>query len=192
MNIFYLSEDPVEAAQMMVDRHVVKMILETAQILSTTHRILDGKEVIGINSKSGRKQTTWELPDDRNNLFYNSTHMNHPSTVWARQNVENYDWLYRHFVAIGREYSYRYGKQHLSITKLRDTLSSAPNNMRLGQMTKIPSCMDEKYIISDDPVLNYRNYYKYGKAHLHNWKNRMPPKWITEENNESKYLEEVG
>ena len=48
MNIFYLSEDPLEAAQMMVDRHVVKMILESAQLLSTAHRILDGEEVVNV------------------------------------------------------------------------------------------------------------------------------------------------
>ena len=44
MNIFYLDRDPVIAAQMMCDKHVVKMILESAQMLSTAHRVLDGDE----------------------------------------------------------------------------------------------------------------------------------------------------
>jgi hypothetical protein len=80
MNIFFLSEDPYEAARMQVDKHVVKMILESAQLLSTAHRILDGDDQ-GV------------LPDFETRLFYRATHKNHPSAKWIRESVENYNWL---------------------------------------------------------------------------------------------------
>jgi hypothetical protein len=78
----------------MVDRHVVKMILETAQLLSTAHRLLDGTE--SIDTSSGRKKRVYTLPDERDAVLYSATHANHPSAVWARQSVENYNWLVDH------------------------------------------------------------------------------------------------
>ena len=91
MNIFYLDRNPEIAAQMMCDKHVVKMILESAQMLSTAHRVLDGD---GYANKYG---------------LYKSTHKNHPSAIWARTNGENYVWLWNNFDALRSEYSYRYG-----------------------------------------------------------------------------------
>ncbi len=80
MNIFYLSKDTKECSQMHVDKHCVKMILEYAQLLSTAHRVLDGTCMIGI-SDLGRKRTSWILPDNRYNILYKATHINHPSAV---------------------------------------------------------------------------------------------------------------
>jgi hypothetical protein len=74
----------------MVDRHVVKMILESAQLLSTAHRVLDGVAVIG-GKLGGRKKTEWVLDDARQDVLYKATHMNHPSAIWARKSVENYN-----------------------------------------------------------------------------------------------------
>ena len=76
MNIFYLDEDPILAAQMHCDKHVVKMILESAQLLSTAHRLLDGNK----------------LADERG--LYKATHINHPSSIWVRKSSENYYWLW--------------------------------------------------------------------------------------------------
>jgi len=92
MNIFYLSHDTEECAQMHVDKHVVKMILEYAQLLSTTHRVLN-------NVHEG-------------SIFYKATHVNHPSAVWTRQSCENYFWLYDLLVDLCCEYTYRYKKTH--------------------------------------------------------------------------------
>ena len=89
MNIFYLDKDPVVAAQMMCDKHVVKMILESAQMLSTAHRVLDGDTYA---NKVG---------------LYKMAHKNHPSTIWARSSIENYDWLSGHMQALMKEYTYR-------------------------------------------------------------------------------------
>jgi hypothetical protein len=177
MNIFYTDSDPVIAAQKLGDKHVVKMILESIQMLSTAHRILDGKEY--IDSSSGRKIKRWSLDDNREHILYKATHINHPSNAWVRTSVENYLWLVEHMFAMGEEYTHRYGKRHKSIVNLGYTLQSPPFNLKSYDMTQIPSCMPEEYILgSQDPVANYRNYYKYAKVNMHTWKNRTPPTWL--------------
>jgi len=192
-----LSKDPRECARWMVDKHVGgKMVVESAQLLSTAHRVLDGLCVLvtyktpdkwmdlpfeGMQElKPGklRKKKVWVLDDYRNDILYASTHINHPSAVWARQSVENYNWLVDHLFALGDEYTYRYGKKHKTIEKLGYTLQSPPHNLREWDWTKMPSCMDKEYIVSDDPITNYRNYYTVGKSRMHSWKNRQPPEWI--------------
>ncbi len=184
MNIFYTDSDPVKAAQNLGDKHVVKMILESIQMLSTAHRILDGREAIveGYVDEFGikhKKKKLWVLTDARDNILYKATHINHPSNVWVRTSVENYLWLVEHMFAMGEEYTHRYGKRHKSIVNLGYTLQSPPFNLKAYDMTQIPSCMPEEYILgSQDPVANYRNYYKYAKVNMHKWKNRTPPTWL--------------
>lgn len=166
----------------MVDSHVVKMIIETAQLLSTAHRIIDGEQVLVElrHKETGKvkKKNVWILPDNRNDIVYACTHVNHPSAIWTRQSVENYNWLVDHLYHLGKEYTHRYEKRHLTIEKCFYTLQSPPHGLRDWDWTKPPSAMDESYIISDDPIVNYRNYYKHGKERLHKWKNRQPPPWI--------------
>jgi hypothetical protein len=178
MNIFYVNSDPEVAARSMVDRHVVKMILETAQLLSTAHRVIDGEEYVG-QTQTGRKAKRWRLSGNVDAIMYAATHINHPSAVWVRENSANYNWLYDHLLALGREYTHRYGRTHLTIDKLKDILKDAPENIEQSNvMTKMPSCMDKQYIVSVDPIINYRNYYNYGKTDLLRWSNRPPPQWI--------------
>lgn len=163
MNIFFLHEDPVKAAQMQADKHVVKMVLETAQMLSTNHRILDGDEK-GV------------LPDARQENFYKATHRNHPSTVWARQSVENYNWLADHLAALLQEYTFRYNKEHKTGRLLYD-LQSPPLALNDWDWTTPPSCMPEEYQVGSY-VDNYREYYRKAKSHLHKWTKREPPNWL--------------
>lgn len=177
MNIFYIDHDPVQAAQWMVDKHVVKMILESAQLLSTAHRLHDGREVEG-KSKTGRKARRWILDDSRDPVVYQATHINHPSAVWCRESVENYNWLVDHFFALMAEYTYRYDKQHKCYGELSYMLQSPPKNLQKYDFTPMPSAMDDQYKISDDPLTNYRNYYIMGKTRMHKWTNRQPPEWI--------------
>lgn len=177
MNIFYIDSDPIQAAQWMVDRHVVKMILESAQLLSTAHRLLDGKEFVG-KSPSGRNIKRWELYDAREPVLYSATHVNHPSAIWCRSSIENYNWLVEHMFALMKEYTHRYDKKHKCEGDLSYMLQSPPKNLQEYDWTTMPSCMDEKYIISDDPIINYRNYYKVGKSDLHSWKKREKPEWL--------------
>ena len=184
MNIFYLSNSVDECAEWAVDRHVVKMILETSQLLSTAHRVLDGIETAGV-SQSGRKKKIWVLPDDRNDTLYSATHTNHPSSVWVRQSNNNYNWLYCLLGAYLKEYTYRYGKVHsIERSGLFTALATPPQNIPVGPFTQPTVAMDAKYIISDDARINYKNYYKQGKSHLFAWKKRSMPEWITEKNYE--------
>jgi len=177
MNIFYLSEDPRQAAEWMVDKHVVKMILESAQLLSTAHRVIDGTETVGT-SATGRKAKRWVLADGRDEIMYSATHVNHPSAVWIRQSVENYSWLVEHFFALCQEYTYRYNKTHLTQQKLGYYIQSPPYKLKDWDFTTPPSCMDPSYIVSDNVVENYRNYYRLGKANLHSWTRREKPVWM--------------
>jgi hypothetical protein len=176
MNIFFVDTSPAIAAQSLVDKHVVKMILESAQLLSTAHRVLDGQEYIDTNGK--RKMKRWELPDSRESVLYKATHVNHPSNIWTRSSIENYNWLTDHFFALLLEYTYRYGKQHKCAGSIAYTLTSPPINLKEYDMTEIPSCMPDIFRISSKPVENYRNYYKLGKSHLHKYTKRAPPEWL--------------
>jgi hypothetical protein len=176
VNIFYLSDDPVEAAKWMVDRHVVKMILESAQLLSTAHRYLDGKMLVAQND-NGRKMKRWVLDDARELALYKATHINHPSAVWCRTSVENYLWLVEHFAALLDEYTHRYGKRH-KCSDLLYPLQSPPFNLKEYDRTKMLCAMPDEYKISADPVENYRQYYRVGKSRMHKWTNREAPEWI--------------
>ena len=182
MNVFYLDEDPKQCAEWMVDKHVVKMIVETAQLLSTAHRVIDGLElkVLLRHPETGktRNKKVWVLDDYRNDIFYAATHINHPSAIWCRESVSNYNWLVDHLFALSDEYRFRYNKRHLTIEKLGYDIQSPPHGLKEWDWTPPPCAMDQQYVISDDPIVNYRNYYKYSKSNLHKWKNRQPPAWI--------------
>lgn len=179
MNIFYVDSDPIIAAQNLVDRHVVKMILESAQLLCTAHRVLDGREIVTY-TKNNRRQKYWLIEsDNRETILYKATHVNHPSAVWARTSVENYNWLFDHFHALGNEYTFRYGKKHKCLRgEMPLLLSAPPHKLRDFDFTTPPSAMAPEYIVSEDPVQNYRNYYKNGKSRLHQWTSRTPPSWM--------------
>ena len=164
------------------DKHVVKMILEYCQLLSTAHRILDGKETIGL-SPSGRKAKRWLLNDDRNDILYSATHMNHPSAVWCRANTENYLWLHSLLVELCAEYTYRYGKVHkCQQTGLVEALGTSPNNIPVGEFTQPTPAMPDEVRIAGDSKASYRNYYINNKTHLASWKgkvnSRNQPEWF--------------
>ena len=185
MNIFYIDKSPAKCAEQMVDKHVVKMILETAQLLSTAHRILDGieytekKYVPGSLPPRYRNVKRWSLDTDRDKVLYQATHINHPSAVWCRQSNNNYNWLFAHFLSLLNEYTYRYGKRHkCSDPAFVDALRQPPLSIPVGYFTPVTPAMADEYIISNDSVTNYRNYYSKGKVHLHKWTKRQPPDWL--------------
>jgi len=171
MNIFYIDENPVQAAQWMVDKHVVKMILESAQLLSTAHRILDGTKT-KVNNK-----TVYTLYDEREPIMYKATHINHPSAIWTRTAVENYNWLVDHFFALCNEYTHRYNKKHKCFS-MGYILQSPPKNLCDFDMTEMPKCMPDEYKDPNSVINSYRNYYRLGKKDLHRWTNRNPPEWL--------------
>jgi hypothetical protein len=152
------------------------MILEYAQLLSTAHRVLGGTLLTGI-SDSGRKTTSWILPDADNDILYKATHINHPSAIWVRQSDLNYMWLYVMFRALLSEYTYRYGKQH-ACERLIPSLENLPRNFIVGKFTEPTPAMPPEYIVAGDSVQSYKNYYNGSKKHLHNWKLRPIPDFI--------------
>lgn len=155
MNIFFLSPDPKQCAQWHCDKHVVKMILEYSQLLSTAHRFCKGN-----------------VTDT-----YKATHVNHPSAVWARDNIENYYWLFDLLCALHTEYEFRYEKIHKS-KRLLPILMTPPLGISGGPFYAPIQAMPDEYKVPTDSVAAYRNYYKNAKTHLHVWTKRPKPDWI--------------
>jgi hypothetical protein len=155
------------------------MILEYAQLLSTTHRVLDGKESVGL-SASGRKQKVWLLSDKRNGALYKATHINHPSAVWARQNQQNYIWLSQLLHRLCKEYTHRYGKIHkVEREGLLEELYNWPMNIPMGEFTEPTPAMPDEYKVSGDSIQSYKNYYIGDKKRMFSWKNRETPSWVS-------------
>jgi hypothetical protein len=136
VNIFYLDKCPYKAAEAQYNKHVVKMILESAQMLCTAHHVL-GSSV---------------------NIPYKAAHINHPSTMWVRENSSHYDWLYKHMIALGLQYTHRYGKTHVSITKCLEELRTHPDNIPNEDFKQPPQCMPDEYK-DKCSIQAYWNYY---------------------------------
>jgi len=185
MNIFYLDEDPVVAAQLMCNKHISKMIVETAQMLSTCHRMLDG-QYSKRSSVSGKRMVPYyELPDWREDVMYKAVHFNHPCNVWIRETTSNYDWLYNHFLGLGKEYEERYGRTHDTITKLKKPLWNKPNNIRQDKLTPPALAMTDRpeCIIPGNPVKSYQNFYITKQERFKMvWPEGKEPKWFVRHN----------
>lgn len=153
MNLFFLDKNPDKCAAAHVDRHCVKMILESAQILS--------------NAYGGKGP-------------YKISHINHPMCVWARASRANFRYVVAYMEALCREYTFRYGKVHKSSQHL-EFFRNAPEGMVEGQFSQPPRCFGElKGILpeTDCFVSDYRRYYNNGKRHLFKWKVRGVPDWV--------------
>lgn len=179
MNIFYLDSDPVECAKQHCDKHVVKMIIEYAQLLCTAHRIIDGEMYVG-KTKTGRNVKRWLLKGTREESLYKASHVNHPSAVWARACMKNYMWLFKLFAACCDEYTHRYGKVHLTDQKFRRILRAPPNNIALTELTEIPQAMPD-HCKMPSPIDAYRKYYVVEKQRFAKWTNRQTPEWFLNE-----------
>lgn len=178
MNIFYLDRDPRVAAMYHHDKHVIKMILECAQLLSTAHRVIDGEQY--IDTSSGRKIKRWRLKDDSmESTLYKATHVNHPSAVWARQSVDNYKWLYELFFFLCKEYTHRYDKYHKCEELLLVPLANVPKNIPMCEGTRMPQAMPDEYK-DKSSIEAYRNYYRATKLQQSKYTNREKPYWINE------------
>lgn len=148
MNIFAIDQDPVKAACHLHDRHVVKMILECAQLLSTTRYILG----------------------ERNPNLFKPAFVNHPCTIWVRQSKENYLWLLDHFQALCNEYGFRYFKEHQCFNMLVYFAAPIDGFFRQG-LTEFAQAMPDD-CKHPDPVQAYRNYYLSRKIHNQYWTHR--------------------
>lgn len=118
MNIFITDKCPIKSAKHLDDKRVNKMILESAQMLSTACRL-------------------HHFSDPK---LYKRTHINHPCSIWARQNKSNYRWLYDHYVALAHEKIKRTGKSHKSFDELQSILREGINYIPDGYLTEFPNC----------------------------------------------------
>ena len=167
MNIFVLDECPIQSAQMQCDKHVVKMPLETAQMLcSVWHRY-------GLGDK----------------VPYREVHKNHPCTLWAGDSAENYEWLWQHGMELCFEYTRRYNKIHkcqqviMDLDKFHVSLFDSVHT----NGTPHPQCMPDEYKcnylrIHNNAVRAYRCYYVNDKKDIAKWeKSRPMPMWYLKE-----------
>lgn len=180
MNIFILDREPEVAAQYHCDQHM-KMLLESGQMLSTAHRLLDGTKYF-VKGKGGRKVARWRLDDHREDTLYKAGHVNHPCNVWIRESCENYMWVYRLMASLNGENVLRRGKDHKTWTDLKDTLAVLPDNIPNVPMT--PFAIATNGVgLNNDPVDAYREFYQIDKARFATWElGRAKPEWYTPEN----------
>lgn len=176
MNIFYLHEDPIQNAKWHIDKHIVKMPIEYAQLMSTAHRLLDGEMYLG-KTAIGRNIKRWRLHDEREDILYKASHINHPSAIWVRESIENYFEMYKLYMAVLAEFTNRYGKIHGS-SKPSIALIRPPSNIPMVKGTQLPQCMPEICKVKNNPILAYRNYYIVEKNSFASWKNREIPEWF--------------
>ena len=178
MNIFVLDTDAAQAARMMCDKHVIKMILESCQLLSTAHHVLDGDELL-VNSGK-RKYKTFVCT--KKNIC-KATMINHPCTIWTRETRANYIWLWRHAYALCKEYTQRYEKIHAMESMLLNDLYDPPVNIPKGKLTPFAQAMPDQYR-DENPVVAYRKYYINEKVQFAKWKNSQTPEWFLSKNPE--------
>jgi hypothetical protein len=156
MNIFFLHITPEVCAQLHSNVHVIKMALETTQLLCSVHHMI---------------QTTYVPP-------YKLSHKNHPCSIWVRTSLSNYKWLCQFGIELCKEYTYRYGKIHKCQAIIEELYINLPDISDLG-FTEPPQCMPDMYK-DDDFVEGYRQYYIFAKSHIHKWKKRDIPFFIKE------------
>jgi len=158
MNIFYLHSVPIVAARLHCDKHVVKMVLETAQILAAVHHIHGNGD----------------------NVTYKATHINHPCVKWAAASPANYTWLQRLGYELCKEYSFRYDRTHKCEQYITGELEIAPEAL-LNQPNiwiEPPKCMPDEYK-RDTVEDSYRAYYAGAKASIAKWTSRAVPLFMS-------------
>lgn len=152
MNIFFLDRDIQKNVQYHNDKHVVKMALEYAQQLSTVVNLS------GIETE------------------YKPTHKNHPCVLWLQESRSHWFYLRDLALALGEEYTYRYGKKHKSIEEIVKTLPE-PQIADKGWLSDPPQAMPEEYR-GEDAVEAYRRYYQNDKARFSTWRGRSVPDFM--------------
>ena len=156
MNIFVTSYCPEQCAWALDDKRLVKMVLETAQMISTVMR-------------------SFGITDSR---LYKSTHKNHPCTRWTSESLPNFCWTLTHGIALAEEYTHRYGKTHKSAT-IFDTAREWADIIAVH----LPSSLLTEHVIATawgdlkelNPVDAYREMMR--RKWAQDEENGRPPKW---------------
>ena len=165
MNIFFLSIDKKACAQYLVNRHIVKMLLEHTQILCSVHHVC------------GSIDPDFVIP-------YKLTHMNHPCSKWARESLANYNYLIELTLEMFAEYTFRYEKIHKSEQYVRSMKIHLPKLEDIGFTIPAQAMPDLYKSVDTEMTLEsvveaYRKYYFNDKKHLFAWKKRDIPEFIT-------------
>ena len=162
MNIFFLDDDPRQAARDNADKHVNKMLVECCQMMSTTarqHGFVGG---------------------------YRDTHVNHPMTKWVGASDEHFAWAWEHAVGLADEFKHRYGHAHASAQLLPSLGLAMWKLMPRNGWSNPPRCIPDEYKLDCDTyrgdvschVASYRLYYANDKRHIHRWTRRSQPEWL--------------
>ena len=163
LNIFALSECPIESAQWLCDKHIPKLIVECFQMLGSAQR------------RHGAKDA--EMPLTSKGTPLKGGYHHHPATRWTGDTRENYWWLVQHAMQLLYEYQFRFRKKH-ACTKGIIHLALMQDRIPEGDMTTFAQCMPDEWK-HKHPVLAYRNYYAVEKAHFARWERGRPaPAWF--------------
>ena len=156
MNIFILDTDPKLCAEYHNNKHVVKMILETAQLLCGVHHVTE---------------SDLDIP-------YKLSHKNHPCSIWVRESLENYYWLCELGLELGKQYTLRYGKVHKSVSIIEWCIMNEPKlKLDVGFRTPFKLAMPDE-CKTDGVVNSYRKYYMIEKRNIADWKVVNTPHWF--------------
>ena len=181
MNIFVLDRDPLTAAVWHCDKHVVKMIIESGQMLSTAHWVL-------WLERLGKTRDDFKLVRDMKSYLrehvpkdqqpeWQMTHRNHPCSIWVRETVANYFWTIRLMRSLLDQYTRRYKKKHKAEWNYKWLKKNIPSNLPNLPLTEHPVCMPDDCKISDNVVICYQEYYRKHKRYMAKWKTVEPPWW---------------
>ena len=162
MNIFGIDTDTTSCATYHTDRHIVKMPLETAQMVSFVYYHKD----------------LWDGEVPNLLMNFSAGHDKHPCSLWLRENLVNFLWSCELGIKLIEEYRFRYDSQKHERCKMifEWSLDNLPN-LPVAEFTPFAKAMPEEYKV-DCSVESYRNYYRMGKSELHQWTKRNKPEWI--------------
>ena len=195
MNIFALSKCPTESAQQMIDKHVIKMPTETCQMLHTNILCM---QYVQEHGKEPQLKELKAFHQEIGSELMKPAMLNHPSTIWARQSLDNFDWLLYHGVSLCGEYTHRYEKEHGTQKRIvdcglyREFIEN--HNYPLDELTPVSIAMDDMYRIEntfddewDFVIESYRHYYLEGKWRFAEWRKNRRPEWFPANHFAKKY-----
>ena len=190
MNLFILSSNPIEAAEAHADKHVVKMILEACQMLYSAHwvaaypNLLENKSPVAVSRAYKILANPTSMVDAPSRVGkadlesgYKPAHLHHPCTRWVRSSLQNYQWACALALAIGHEYTFRYGKIH-ACQQHAEWLQRNPPVLPSEGLQQFAIAMAIEYKISADPIVSYQHYYRTGKQGLLQYTKRERPLFL--------------
>lgn len=192
MNIFVLHFKQRKAARWHVDKHVVKMLLETCQLLYTAHwvlmypQLMDCKSAIALSKAQKQLEVPeymWSAPicETSGEPGYRPCHVWHPCAKWTRESSGNYLWLAELGLELAREFRFRFKKEHSCEKHIQWLFDNLPLTIPMAKRVDFAIAMADEYKVSNDPIVSYRNYYRTSKQErgLIKYTGRRVPHWLT-------------